>query len=45
VLIGEFCVAISDVKAEGKIEKQVILDGHTDSQIFLCTLEWVEIES
>jgi hypothetical protein len=45
VIIGQFVVDVSEVKAEGKLEKQMILDGSSDNQMFLCTLEWVEIVS
>lgn len=45
VCIGRFSVDVSEVKMEGRIEKQFILDGSSDSQIFACTLEWVEVLS
>lgn len=44
VPIGQFSVEIRAVQqATGKLEKQFIMDGKTDNQMFLCTLEWVDI--
>ena len=45
VIIGQFSVDVSEVKSEGKLEKQWMLDGAGDSQMFACTLVWVAVAS
>lgn len=45
VCIGRFSIEVNEVKSAGKLEKQFILDGNSEGQIFNCTLQWVEVAS